>query len=144
MGTAFCPAFLPGLIEAGKRYGIPLLAVRDLGPLIRDLQTGPPDMGYTAEALAEIEAQGWPVLDRFLIEFVPDGKTAAEHYRAMIAAAPEGTHFLALHANAPDDTPAFAAHHAAPRLKEFELFRDPASRAVFGAAEVITFADLAG
>lgn len=143
MGTAFCRPFLPKLIEAARRYAIPLLATRDLGDLIRDLGTGPADMGYPREVIEELEAQGWPVLDRFLIAFCPDDREAADHYRDLIAAAPEGSHFLALHANAPDDGPAFAPHHVAPRRKEYELFSDPASRAVFGAAQVITFADLA-
>lgn len=141
MGTAFLPPFLPGLLELSDHYGIPVLACRNVARLLPGL-----DPGYLAEALTEITRRGGPILDDFLMAFCPDDRNAADHFRALVAAAPAGDHWLALHANAPDDMADFAPHTAPARAKEFHLFSNPDSRSVFAdnEATTIVWRDLTG
>lgn len=141
MGTALYDPFIWELIAAGKRYGIPVLGCRDFGPLVDNVRLPGFDPGYLREALAEIEGAGWPVFDRFLIDFCPDGTEADAHYTRLVASGGEGLHFLAMHADTAEGMARFAPHHERPRQKEYALFSDPDSVRVFGGAELVTWAD---
>lgn len=145
MGTALLDPFVWTLIEAGKRHGIPVLACRDLSPLIRDVQVTDFDPGYVSEVTAEVARQGWPVFDRFIIGFCPDDMTMEAFLNRLLSEAGDGLIYYGMHADTALGMDAFAPHHTAPRRKEYELFRDPASADLFGAAgaEVVTWHDLA-
>ena len=146
MGTAYLPQFLGKLLDASERYGIPAMMCRDFAALVADVGLDIGDGGYLAEAEAEVARRGQPIFDRFLMLFCPDEQDAESHYRDLVGKAGEGLHWLALHANAPDDMEAFAPHTVLARRKEYELFADPASVALFAAADAVTcdWRDLAG
>lgn len=144
MSTALLPPFVWALIEAGKRHGIPVLCCHDMGPLVNILNLPGFDAGYLREMEAEVRAAGWPVFDRFLIEFCPDEAEASEHYQRVVSeGVPDGLNYLAMHADTGEGLAHFAPHHELPRRKEYELFAAPASQAVFGAAEIVDWRDLA-
>ncbi len=145
MGTALLDPFVWSLIEAGKRHDIPVLACRDLTPLIRDVQVTGFDPGYIAEVTAEVARQGWPVFDRFAIGFCPDNMEMRPFLERLITEAGDGLIYYGMHADTALGMDAFAPHHAAPRRKEYELFRDPASADIFRAAgaELVSWTDLA-
>lgn len=143
MGTALLPPFVWALIGAGRRHGIPVLCARDMGPLVDIVKLPGFDAGYLREVEAEVSAAGWPVFDRFLIEFCPEGVEAAEHYgRVVSEGAPGGLNYLAMHADTGEGLQHFAPHHEAPRRKEYELFRNAGSEAVFGNADIVDWRQL--
>lgn len=146
MGTALYDPFVWDLIDAGKRYKLPVLACRDMRQLIDIVSIPHLDTGYLAEVLTEVQSCGWPVFDSFLIAFCPDDRAAEEHYVGMVRNAGPGLHFLAMHADTAEGLEHFAEHHVLPRRKEYELFSNPSSQALFdqAEAETIVWADLLG
>ena len=145
MGTALLPPFVWALIGAGRQHGIPVLCARDMGPLVDIVNLPGFDAGYLREVEAEVSAAGWPVFDRFLIEFCPEGVEAEVHYARVVSeGAPGGLNYLAMHADTGEGLQHFAPHHEAPRRKEYALFSKPESRAVFGAGEIVDWRDLSG
>ena len=144
MGTALLDPFVWSLIESGKRHGIPVLACRDLSPLVRDVQLTGYDPGYVSEVTAEIAGYGWPVFDRFAIGFCPDDMEMGQFLKALLADAGSGLIYYGMHADTAEGMDAFAPHHTRPRRKEYELFRDPASVEIFDAAgaEIVSWKDI--
>ena len=144
MGTALLPPFVWSLIDAGKRYGIPVLACRDLSPLIRDVGLSGIDPGFVSEVLTEVEIQGWPVFDQFVIGFCPDDATIEDHVAGLLSEASGEMAYYGLHADAAEGMENFAPHHKNPRVKEYEFFSNPASVDVFNAAgaKTVTWADV--
>lgn len=143
MGTALLPPFVWALIGAGRRHGIPVLCARDMGPLVDIVKLPGFDAGYLREVEAEVAAEGWPVFDRFLIAFCPDGVEAADHYTRLVSeGAPGGLNYLAMHADTGEGLQHFAPHHQTPRRKEYALFSETGSKAVFGGAEIVDWRDL--
>lgn len=144
MGTALLDPFIWSLIETGQRHEIPVLACRDLSPLIRDVNVTGFDPGYVSEVTAEVARQGWPVFDRFAIGFCPDSVAMEDFLSRLISEAGDGLIYYGMHADTAEGMDAFAPHHSAPRRKEYDLFRDPASAAIFEAAgaEIVTWQDL--
>lgn len=139
MGVALLPPFVEALVEAGKRHGIPVLACRDMAPLIKAVRLQGVDTGYLRALTEEAKLQGWPVFDRFLIGFCPETETAERYFSTMIAEAGPGLHFLAMHADEASEMAAFAPHQQAARHKEFALFGEASSRKVFGDAEIVSW-----
>lgn len=131
MGTALLPPFVWDLIAAGKRHGIPVLACRDLTPLTQNVRIEGLDLGFVREAIAEISGYGWPVFDRFVIGFCPDGMPVEGYLAGLLETAVDGLNYYALHADKADGMEYFADHHKSPRRKEYELFSDPASGRLF-------------
>ena len=144
MGTAFLPPFGPLLVEMGKRHDIPVLVCRDADILWRAVGAAAGDPGYIAEMVAEAEAAGWPVFDRFIMGFCADDQAIEAHVKGLLAGAGPGLNYFALHADTADGMGHFAAHHQAPRRKEYELFRHARSARLFAAAEIVDWRLLTG
>ena len=146
MGTALLDPFVWKLIEAGKRYGIPVLACRDLGPLLSDVRLPGLDQGYVAEVVAEVEAQGWPVFDRFIIGFCADDAAIEDHVAGLLDRAGDGLIYYGMHADTAEGMKAFAPQHVHPRLKEYEYFSSARSAEPFerAGATVVNWLDFVG
>jgi len=144
MGTALLDPFVWDLIALGREHDIPVLACRELAQLIVQVGAKAPDAGFVAEVIAEVEAQGWPVFDRFLIGFCPDDQGFPEFLAELLAGASGGLDYYAMHADTAHGMDAFAPHHTGPRRKEFEAFRDAASVRAFDdvGARLVTWGDL--
>ena len=134
MGTALLPPFVWSLIDAGKRYGIPVLACRDLTPLISDVGLSGIDPGFVGEVLAEVENQGWPVFDQFMIGFCPVDTAIEDHVAGLLSGARGDMIYYGLHADTAEGMEKFSPQHKTPRRKEYEFFSDPTSANIFTAA----------
>ena len=75
-----------------------------------------------AQKLAELDAKGLPVLDRFRMTPEPPGSDVESTYRTMIETLPPGATFFALHCNAPGDIEAIVPPRAHWRTDEYRLF----------------------
>ena len=144
MGTALLPPFVWKLIDTGKYYDVPVLACRDLSPLIRDVGLSKIDAGFVAEVLAEVENQNWPIFDRFLIGFCQDDMAIEDHVAGLLSEADVGLAYYGLHADTAQEIEAFAPQHKNPRRKEYDFFNCPTSANVFAAAgaKTVTWADV--
>lgn len=138
MGTAYLPKFVRAFLDASERYGIPVMMCRDFGGLTSDVGLEGIDDGYVAEIVDELTRRGNPVFDSFLMGFCPEDVRIEDHYGGIVDGAGDGFHWLAMHANAGDDTPGFAPHMVSPRLKEYELFSDAGSAALFAERDAVT------
>lgn len=132
MGTAFLAPFIGALLDASERYAIPVVACRDLSPLISAVRYPGFDAGYLTEALAEIARRGGTVFDRFLIGFCPEDVAIETHVARIVTKAGPGTHFWGIHADTAEGMASYAPHMAGPRAKEYEFFRDPRAVAHLG------------
>jgi hypothetical protein len=128
MGAALVPELLPATLRIARENHLPLLLPRDLESYLGVLRLGDVDPGPYAEAVAEMDAAGLPVIDRFaMTPGVPLAETEAA-YAALVAPRAPGLTYVALHPNRPEDLGAILRGHprAEPhwRTEELRLFGD--------------------
>jgi hypothetical protein len=123
MGAALLPELLPATLRIAREHHLPLLLPRDLDSYLSVLRLGEVDPGPYAEAVAEFDAAGLPVLDRFaMTPGVPsDGAEAA--YAALVTPSAPGLTYVALHPNGAEDIADILRHHprARPHWRSDEL-----------------------
>ena len=122
MGAALVPELVDTYVRLGLEYRLPALLPREI-----DSYTGVLRMGETASAtyeriVAQLDARGLPVLDRFRMTPEPPGPDVESTYRPMIETLPSGATFFALHCNAPGDIEAIVPPRAHWRTDEYRLF----------------------
>jgi hypothetical protein len=127
MGAALVPELLPATLRLARRFDLPLLLPRALESYLSVLRLGPVDPGPYAEAVAELDAAGLPVIDRFaMTPGVPSAEAEAAYARLVVPAAP-GLTYVALHPHGEEDIADIQRGH--PRAKphwrtdELRLFR---------------------
>lgn len=115
MGAALVPELLPATLRLARKHRLPLLLPRDLGSYLSVLRMGQVDPGPYAEAVAEIEASGLPVIDRFaMTPGVPTEQSEAA-YAALVTPQAPGLTYVALHPNGAEDIADIQRDH--PRAK---------------------------
>jgi predicted glycoside hydrolase/deacetylase ChbG (UPF0249 family) len=126
MGAALLPELLPATLRIAREHRLPLLLPRDLQSYLGVLRLGEVDPGPYAEAVAELDAAGLPVIDRFAMT---PGVSLAETeaaYEALVAPAALGLTYVALHPNRPEDLGDILQGHpraqAHWRTEELRLF----------------------
>ncbi len=140
MGAALVPELLPATLRLARRFDLPLLLPRELDSYLAVLRLGPVDPGPYAEAVAELDAAGLPVIDRFaMTPGVPSGDAEAAYARLVVPAAP-GLTYVALHPHGAEDIADIQRGH--PRAKphwrtdELRLFGSGHCDAAIAAAGV--------
>lgn len=140
MGAALVPELLPATLRLAKRYDLPLLLPRDLSSYLSVLRLGEVDPGPYAAAVAELDAAGLPVIDRFaMTPGVPTGQAEAA-YAALVTPAAPGLTYVALHPHGAEDIADIQRDH--PRAKphwrtdELRLFGNGQCDAAIAAAGV--------
>lgn len=122
MGAALVPELLAIYLRLGRDYRLPVLLPRDLGSYLDRLDLGAVDPAPYANAVAELEEAGVPVVDHFrMTPGVPSDEAPAA-YRDLLATLPAGLAFVALHCNAPGDIEAIVPPRAHWRTDEHRLF----------------------
>ncbi len=115
MGAALVPELLPATLRLARRYDLPLLLPRDLSSYLSVLRMGAVDPGPYAEAVAELDAAGLPVIDRFaMTPGVPTEQSEAA-YAALVTPAAPGITYVALHPHGAEDIADIQRDH--PRAK---------------------------
>jgi hypothetical protein len=124
MGAAAAPEFAAIYAALGREYRLPVLLNRDSASYDSVLAMGPLERGFYDGLLAELEAEGVPLIDRFAMGLAMTHLSCEEAYRDIVRHASPGTTYVSLHCNAPGDIEALHPNDAAWRIAEHELFRD--------------------
>ena len=115
MGAALVPELLPATLRIARDHGLPLLLPRDLTSYLSVLRLGEVDPGPFAEAVAELDAAGLPVLDRFAMTPGVPPEQAETAYAALVTPSAPGLTYVALHPNGDEDIGDIERGH--PRAK---------------------------
>lgn len=140
MGAALVPELLPATLRLARRYDLPLLLPRDLDSYLSVLRMGEVDPGPYAEAVAELDAAGLPVIDRFAMTPGVPSDQAEAAYAALVTPAAPGLTYVALHPHGAEDIADIQRDH--PRAKphwrtdELRLFGNGHCEAAIAAAGV--------
>lgn len=120
MGTAMLPELLACHIGLAMEY--------QLVPVLPKRIHFAPDQRAYDQAVAGLEAGGFPLPDEFRGTLAVPADQAEPAYRALIAKLPKGVTHMALHCSVPGDIETIAPQHAAWRLQELALFKTGAIR----------------
>jgi len=125
MGTAQSPKFADIYLRLGRDYRLPVLFPRHWDNYGTGLKLGDVDPARHAARIAELEARGHPIIDRFVeTPWTALGNAAA--YRRMIADVTPGLTFLAFHPNHTGDIDVIDPPRARCRISEAHLLQDAA------------------
>ena len=122
MGAALVPELVDSYVRLGLEYRLPVLLPRDVKSYTGVLRVGEIAPGIHERVVAQLDARGLPVLDRFRMTPEPPGPDVEATYRTMIETVPSGTTFFALHCNAPGDIESIVPPRAHWRTDEYRLF----------------------
>jgi chitin disaccharide deacetylase len=122
MGAAVVPELVDVYVRLGREYRLPILLPRELDSYTAVLRMGEIRAGIYEPIIADLDASGLPVFDRFrMTPGVPSPEVDAK-YRLMIASLPPGASFFGVHCNAPGDIEAIVPSRAHWRTDEYRLF----------------------
>jgi hypothetical protein len=123
MGAALVPELLPATLRIARDHRLPLLLPRDLASYLSVLRMGEVDPGPYAEAVAELDAAGFPVIDRFAMTPGVPTEAAEAAYAALVAPPEPGLTYAALHPNGGEDIADIQRGHprAQPHWRTDEL-----------------------
>jgi len=125
MGTALAGEFADIYLRLGRDYRLPVLFPRHWDNYGAGLKLGDVDPKLHAARIAELEARGHPIIDRFA-ETPWDALGDDGAYRRMIADVAPGLTFLAFHPNHAADIDVIDPPRARCRISEAHLFQDSA------------------
>jgi predicted glycoside hydrolase/deacetylase ChbG (UPF0249 family) len=125
MGTALVGKFADIYLRLGRDYRLPVLFPRHWDNYGDGLKLGDVDPARHAARIADLEARGHPIIDRF-VETPWAALGDADAYRRMIADVTPGLTFLAFHPNHAGDIDAIDPPRARCRVSEAQLLQDPA------------------
>ena len=126
MGAALLPEVVDVYLQLGRDYRLPVLLPRELDSYTGVLKMGETPAGLYQQRVAELDAEGQPVFDRFRMTPWAEKDKVETTYRAMIESLPAGATFFGLHCNAPGDIEAIVPPRAHFRTDEYALFRSGA------------------
>jgi len=122
MGAALVPELVDIYVRLGREYRLPILLPRELDSYTGVLRMGEIPPGIYERIVAELDASGLPVFDRFRMTPGVPSPDVETTYRTMIETLPSGATFFGLHCNAPGDIEAIVPPRAHWRTDEYQLF----------------------
>jgi hypothetical protein len=122
MGAAVVPELVDVYLRLGREYRLPILLPRELDSYTGVLKMGEVPADLYPIRVAELDAAGLPVFDRFRMSPWAPSAEAEATYRTMIDTLPPGATFFGLHCNAPGDIEAIVPPRAHFRTDEYRLF----------------------
>ncbi len=122
MGAALVPELVDIYVRLGREYRLPILLPRELDSYTGVLRMGEIPPGIYERIVAELDAWGLPVFERFRMTPEVPGPEVEMTYRTMIETLPSGATFFGLHCNAPGDIEAIVPPRAHWRTDEYRLF----------------------
>lgn len=122
MGAAVVPELVDVYLRLGREYRLPILLPRELDSYTGVLKMGEVPADLYRTRVAELDAAGLPVFDRFRMSPWAPSAEAEATYRTMIDTLPPGATFFGLHCNAPGDIEAIVPPRAHFRTDEYRLF----------------------
>ena len=137
MGAAAAPEFAEIYVTMGREYQLPVLLTRDAHSYVSVLEMGPLDRGFYDHLLAELAAEGAPIIDRFAMGLAMRHLDCEQAFRRMVEHAAPGVTYLSLHCSTPGEVERLHPNDAGWRIGEYELFDDPAFIAWVAEQEVV-------
>jgi predicted glycoside hydrolase/deacetylase ChbG (UPF0249 family) len=140
MGVALVPELLAITLRIAREHRLPLLLPRNLQSYLGVLRMGAVDPGPYAEAVAEYDAAGIVVFDRFaMTPGVPSEESDAAYARLVVPDSP-GLTYVALHPNGAEDIAEIQRDHPRARwhwrTDEFRIFGEGIAQRAIDAAGV--------
>ena len=128
MGAAVLPQLIDIYIRLGREYRLPVLLPKHLSDYTSVLDFKDiPLVGYD-KILADLEREGWPLIDYFrMTPWVPSAETVRT-YRKLVADLLPGLTLVALHPNKSGDIEGIVPAKAHFRTDEYRLLSDPSFR----------------
>ena len=126
MGAALLPEVVDVYLQLGREYRLPVLLPRELDSYTGVLKMGETPRGTYEKRVADLDAEGQPVFDRFRMTPWVEADQVEPTYRNMIEALPAGATFFGLHCNTPGDIETIVPPRAHFRTDEYALFRSGA------------------
>ncbi|MBM3567759.1 MAG: ChbG/HpnK family deacetylase [Alphaproteobacteria bacterium] len=124
MGSAFLPELVEIYLRLGREYRLPVLMPRRLDEYLRVLKFDFVSAASHRRAVAELEAEGMPLVDDFRMT---PGAASAESdaaYAKLFAELPAGTTYVALHPNRSGDIETIVPPRAHYRTDEVRILSD--------------------
>lgn len=140
MGAAMMPELIATYLELGFEYGVPVLVTREANAYLQILY---PDWNHSdwAQTLAQIEARGMPLLDRFIITpgYSPGDNTGGRValYEQLLGALEPGVTYFSLHPNTAGDIEAINTVNPHWRTFEYEYLQSQRLRDFLQAQNII-------
>ena len=111
-------AMLPELLDLHVRLARDYAVVPVLPRAIR----WAPDAASYRRTVADLEAEGLPVIDHFRGTFPVAAEELAQRWRETVETLPDGVTHVALHATMPGEIATISPQHAPWRINEYALF----------------------
>jgi predicted glycoside hydrolase/deacetylase ChbG (UPF0249 family) len=125
MGAAAAPEFAAIYVALGREYQLPLMLARDSLSYDSVLGMGPIDRSFYDELIAELEAEGVPLIDQFAMGLAMRHRPCDDALRHMVEHAAPGLTYLSLHCNTPGDIEDMHPNDATWRIAEYQLCQEP-------------------
>jgi len=126
MGAAILPQLIEIYLRLGREYRLPVLLPRHLADYTSVLDFGGIPLIGCDRIMANLEAEGSPVIDHFrMTPWVPTAESV-KAYQNLVAELPQGLTLVALHPTKSGDIEAIVPAKAHFRTDEYRLLSDPA------------------
>jgi predicted glycoside hydrolase/deacetylase ChbG (UPF0249 family) len=125
IGAAAAPEFAAIYAGLGRSYRLPVLLARDSASYDSVLGMGPIDRSFYDRLIAELDAEGMPLVDQFAMGLAMRHRPCDDAFRHMVEHAAPGLTFLSLHCNTPGDIEEMHPNDATWRIAEYHLFQEP-------------------
>jgi YdjC-like protein len=124
MGAAAAPEFVELYLKLGREFRLPVLLPRQSSTYSSVLDMGPLDPDLDRRLIAELSAQGQPLIDRFAMGLARRDEPCERVWRQLIDEAEPGVTYLSLHCSTPGEVERLHPDDAAFRIAEYRLFQD--------------------
>jgi chitin disaccharide deacetylase len=121
MGGALCPPLVEAYCRVGRDYRLPVLLPRRGDYYGRVLKADPAAAEKWADAFAQLEEEGMPLVDDFRMTPGVPTEESEVAYRNLVGTLPQGITFVALHPNSPGDIESIVPPRAHYRTDETRL-----------------------
>ncbi|HEX3210058.1 MAG TPA: polysaccharide deacetylase family protein [Geminicoccaceae bacterium] len=125
MGAAAAPEFVDLYLKLGQEFRLPVLLPRESATYSSVLDMGPLDPDLDRRLIAELSAQGAPLVDRFAMGLALQHRPCGQAWRRLVQEAGPGVTYLSLHCSAPGEIERLHPSDARFRIAEYELLQDP-------------------
>ena len=123
MGAAAAPEFVDVYLKLGREFRLPVLLPRESLTYSSVLDMGPLDPDLDRRLIAELSAQGAPLIDRFAMGLALQHLPCEPAWRQLVEEAGPGVTYLSLHCSAPGEIEPLHPHDAGFRIAEYQLFQ---------------------
>jgi predicted glycoside hydrolase/deacetylase ChbG (UPF0249 family) len=124
MGAALLPQLIGSYVRLGREYKLPILLPKQVLDYTSVLDFAGVSMEGYKDILADLEGDGWPLVDHFRMTPGVPSAESDQAYHNLVAEMPPGLTMVALHPNRSGDIETIVPAKAHFRTDEYRLLRD--------------------